>query len=171
MLLNDSAIAFLTRVSADIIFGTIVLSAVLGSLSDPFPSNGAIILTTILSLQVISWGRAYAAKIRTDMEQRRVSPWSKRWRLFFQLNWMMVTTVVPFVFFGCAALGLITQHTAFLASEIVLLAILMFFGFVSRRISGGGVMLSVLTAAGVTLLGYIAIQVKVWSRHLPTLGF
>ena len=54
MLLNESAIAFLTRVSADVTFGTIVLSAVLGSLSYPFPSNVTIILTTILSLQVIT---------------------------------------------------------------------------------------------------------------------
>lgn len=170
MLLSESAIAFLTRVSADIIFGTIVLSAVLGSLSYPFPSNGAIIVTTILSLQVISWGRAYAAKIRTDMEHRRVSPWSKRWRLFFQPNWMIVTTVVPVVFFGCASFGLITQDTAFVASEIVLLAILMFFGFVSRHLSGGSIIQSLATGASVTLFGYIAIQIKLWSRYLPTLG-
>jgi hypothetical protein len=51
-------------------------------LNDPFSCNGAIILTTILSLQFIRWGRACAAKTRTDMEQRCVSPWSKRWRLF-----------------------------------------------------------------------------------------
>lgn len=170
MLLKPAAVEFLTRVSADVIFGAIVLSAVLGSLSYPFPSNLTIILTAILSLQVISWGRAYAAKIRTDMEKRRVSPWSQRWRLFFRPNWMIVTTVVPVFFFGCAALGLITQDAAFVASEVVLLAVLMFFGFVSRRLSGGGVMQSLVTGAGVTLLGYIAIQIKLWTRYLPTLG-
>ena len=48
MILNESATSFLTRVSADVIFGTIVLAAVLGSLSDPYPSNLTVILTTVL---------------------------------------------------------------------------------------------------------------------------
>jgi hypothetical protein len=83
---------------------------------------------------------------------------------------MMVTTGAPIFLFGLAALGLISQHAALIASEVVLLTVLMFFGFISRRVSGGGVMQSLLTGTGVTLLGYIAIQIKLWTRYLPTLG-
>lgn len=39
----------------------------------------------------------------------------------------------------------------------------------SRRLSGGSVLQSLVTGLGVTLLGYIAIQVKLWARYLPTL--
>jgi len=170
MLLQARTLDFLTRVSADVIFGAIVLSAVIGSLSDPLPSNVTVILTTFLSLQVISWGKAYARKVGEDMVNRRVSPWSSRWRLFFTPSWMMVTTAAPIFCFGLAALGLISRHTALIASEVVLLTVLMFFGFISRRVSGGGVIQSLLTGASVTLLGYIAIQIKLWTRYLPTLG-
>jgi hypothetical protein len=169
MLLQARTVDFLTRISADIIFGAIVLSAVIGSLSDPLPGNLTVILTTFFSLQVISWGKAYARKIGDDMANRRVSPWRSRWRLFFTPSWMMVTTAAPVFFFGLAAPGLISQNTALIASEVVLLTVLMFFGFISRRVSGGGVIQSLLTGASVTLLGYIAIQVKLWTRYLPTL--
>lgn len=170
MLLKARTVDLLTRISADVIFGAIVLSAVIGSLNDPLPGNLTVILTTFFSLQVISWGKAYARKIGDDMANRRVSPWSARWRLFITPSWMMMTTAAPVFFFGLAAAGLISQHAALIASEVALLAVLMFFGFISRRVSGGGVIQSLLTGASVTLLGYIAIEIKLWTRYLPTLG-
>ena len=170
MLLQAGTVAFLTRVSADVLFGAVVLSAVLGSLNDPLPSNSTVILTTFFSLQVISWGKAYARKIGDDMANQSVSPWSSRWSLFFTPSWMVVTTTAPIFFFGLAALGLISQHAALIASEVVLLAVLMFFGFISHRVSGGRMIQSLLTGTSVTLLGYIAIQIKLWTRYLPTIG-
>jgi hypothetical protein len=170
MLLQARTLDFLTRVSADVIFGAIVLSAVIGSLSDPLPNNRTVILTTFLSLQVISWAKAYARKIGDDMANRRISPWSARWRLFFAPSWMMVTTAAPVLAFGLAAIGLISQNTALITSEVMLLTVLMFFGFISRHVSGGGTLQSLLTGASVTLLGYVAIQIKLWTRYLPTLG-
>ena len=170
MQLSARSVDFLARVSADVIFGAIVLSAVIGALSDPLPGNRTIILTTVLSLQVISWGRAYARKIGDDMSNRCISPWSNRWRVFVTPGWMMVTTVAPILFFGMAWIGLISQKEALIASEAALLMVLMFFGFMSRWVSGGGVAQSLLTGASVTLLGYVAIQIKLWVRHLPAIG-
>jgi hypothetical protein len=170
MHLKTTTADFLTRVSADVIFGTIVLSAVIGSLIDPLPRNSTIIITTFFSLQVITWGKAYARKIGEDMADRLVAPWRDRWRLFFKPSWMMVSTAVPIVFFGSAELGLISQNIALLASEVMLLMVLLFFGFISRRLSGGGVMQSLVTGTCVMLFGYVAIQIKLWTRYLPTIG-
>ena len=168
MLLRARTVDFLTRTSADVSFVAIVLSAVIGSLCDPLPSNRTIILTIFFSLQVISWGRAYAGKIAEDMAAHRVAPWAAHWSRLLTPNWMMVTTAVPIACFGMAELGVMSQSDALLASECTLLSILMLSGFISRRVSGGGVMRSLLTGASVVVLGYVAIEIKLWAKHLPS---
>jgi hypothetical protein len=83
---------------------------------------------------------------------------------------MSACTVVPITFFGIAALGLITQPNAMIATKAVLLALLFLFGFLSRHLSGAAVAQSFLAGILSLLLGSLAIQIKVWTKVLPTIG-
>ena len=67
--------AVLSRVSAKIIYGTIVVAAVVGSLSDPLPSNLTVTLTVSLSLLAIMLANTYASSINEDLTSRTVASW------------------------------------------------------------------------------------------------
>jgi len=66
--------------------------------------------------------------------------------------------------------GFISQNTAMGLTKAILLTLLAFFGFVSRRLSGGGVLPSIISGIVITLLGYALIQIKLWIKYLPTIG-
>ncbi len=66
--------AALSRVSAKIIYGTIVVAAVVGSLSDPLPSNLTVMLTVSLSLLAIMLANTYASSINEDITSRTENP-------------------------------------------------------------------------------------------------
>ncbi len=170
MLLKERTVDFLARISANVIHGTIVLNVVIGSLSAPLPGNLTVIITVFLSLQVIIWVRAYANSISEDMANQQLTPWRERWKILLQPDWMMLGAVVPITFFGLALSGLITQSTALGATKAVLLVVLLFFGFVARRRRGGNILQSVSSGLVIMLLGYVVIQIKLWSRSLPAIG-
>ena len=70
-------------------------------------------------------------------------------------------------FFGLAGAGLIAQKAASLYTESVLLLLLAFFGFVTRRLSGGTVGQSILIAALAAGLGWFVVFVEIAAKNLP----
>ena len=59
MLLSTSAADFLARISAKVVDGTVILMAVLGSLSYSFPNNKAIIATVFVTLLAVALAHGY----------------------------------------------------------------------------------------------------------------
>ena len=164
MLLDQRTIAFLTRISAKLLYGTIILMTVLGSLRYSPTKNQTIVVTVFFSLLAVALADTYAYVINEDMRNRRVSPWRHKWRVFRERSWVMGSTLVPIVLFVSASLGFIAQETAFRVTEGILLLVLLFFGFVTRRLSGG----SILQAA---LLGLIVAELKLWAKYIPVIGY
>jgi hypothetical protein len=172
MLISSRASDFLTRISAKVIYGTIILGAVLGSLSDPLPErNLRVIVIVILSLYPVSVANAYARIIDADMANKRATPWGDKWRRLLKPGWVMASTAIPVVFFALATTGLISQLAAFRSTIYALLFVLFFFGFISRRLCGGGVLQSAVAGGSLMLLGYVVVQAKLWTKYLPELSF
>ena len=164
-----TTLEFIARISNRVIYGTILVGAMIGSFSDPLPTNLRIIVYVFLSLQIICVAHAYANMIGEDLVTHRVRPWRES-KMVFRPNWMMASTVVPITFFGLASLGLVTQSTALAATKAVLLMSVLFFGYASRRLSGRGVFSSVSEGMLLTLLCYVLIKIKVWTRYLAAIG-
>lgn len=172
MLLSTRASEFLTRIAAKVIYGTIILGAVLGSLSDPLPErNLRVIIIVCLSLYLVSVANAYARIIDADMAKRTATPWRDKWRALLRPGWVMSSTAVPVAFFTLAASGLISQLTAFRSTIYALLFVLFFFGFISRRLCGGRIPASFVAGGSLMLLGYVVVQAKLWTKYLPEFGF
>jgi hypothetical protein len=122
MFLNPQTVAFLTLISAKLLYGTIILMAVLGSLSYyVLPRNLTIIVTVFFSLLAVALADTYAYTISEDMKHYQVTPWRNRWKIFRERSWVMGSTLVPMSSFTLASLGIITRDTAFRLTESVLL--------------------------------------------------
>lgn len=65
MLISTQTSDFFTRVSGRLIYGTIILGAVIGSLSDPLPKNLRVIVIVALSLYVVSLA-SHSLRLRAD---------------------------------------------------------------------------------------------------------
>ncbi len=170
MLLGAPSIEFLTRITPRMIYGTIILGAVVGSLGSPLPRNVVVIVTVFVSLQAVSIANAYAQTIRDDMAGRQVTPWRSKWKVIFTPSWVVGSTAVPIACFGLAMLGVIGQDTALRVTKVGLIVILAASGFVARRLSGARVLPSIWAGAMVALLGYGVVQIKLWTKYLPEIG-
>jgi len=151
--LNTSATDFLARISAKVVDGTVILMAVLGSLSYSFPGNLAIIATVFVTLLAVALAHTYAETINYIMKARRTVPWRELLPVWFKQSWVMVSTLLPITFFGLAAGGLITQDKAFRLTEIALILVLFSFGFFSRRLIGGGLLRAISYGGGSRFVG------------------
>ena len=57
---SDNTTAFLTRVSGKVVYGAIVLEALLGALSDPQPCSAIVLVSLAVSLAVVTVAGAYS---------------------------------------------------------------------------------------------------------------
>ena len=170
MLLNTSAADFLARISAKVVDGTVILMAVLGSLSYSFPRNLSIIATVIVTLLAVTLAHTYAETINLILKARRIVPWQALVPILFKQAWVMVAAFIPIISFGLAAAGLITTDKAFRITEISLIIILFSFGFLSRRLIGGGLIRAMSYGVVAVSLGLILVEIKLWAKYLPDIG-
>lgn len=170
MLLSIRTTDFLTRIASRVIYGVIILGAVIGSLNDPLPGNLRVIITVYLSLHAVALAGAYARSIDEDMASKRPTPWRLKWKKLLRPDWVLAGTVVPVGFFSLALFGVISQAAALEATKWALLALLLFFGIVARRLTGAGILSSIVAGLAITLLGYAVVQIKLWTKYLPSIG-
>lgn len=157
-------------VSAGVVYRTVILCALLGALEDPLPRNWRIIVTVFLSLQAITMANAYARVLSRDISQQRVTPWREVGRSLLLPDWSNVGLLVPICFFALASAGLLSQPAAMLASKAGLIALLFIFGFLARRRSGASVARSLQSGVLGAAVGYLVIQIKVWTKYIPVVG-
>ena len=171
MLLDQKTIAFLTRISAKLLYGTIILMTVLGSLRYSPTKNQTIVVTVFFSLLAVALADTYAYFINEDMRNRRVSPWRHKWSVFRERSWVMGSILVPITLFVLAAMGILTQEAAFRLTEITLALVLLLFGFITRRVTGGSIFQAFLIGAMAALLGLIVAELNLWAKYLPAIGY
>ena len=174
MALAEKNAAFLTRVSGKVVYGAIVLEALLGALSDPVPTSPIVLMSLALSLVVVTVAGAYSDWVGECMEKRTLTSWQERLSLLptkvKQRIWILAPLAVPAVFFGLSLLGALPPKDANALTRIALLGVLFFFGFVAARLSGASVLGSLLSAVSVTLLGYVVARAKILAKFVGALG-
>jgi len=174
MQLTEASAAFLTRVSGKVVYGSIVLEAVLGAFGEPLPGSPMIVISTTVALLVVLIPGAYSEWIAEHMQLGGLPSWSERLKgLAFgvrQRSWILAPLLIPLLFFGLATLGVVSQTSAYRITRVSLLGVLFFFGFVGARLSGAGVAGSALSAFIVTLVGFAAAQAKILAKLVQTLG-
>ena len=139
-------------------------------LSYKIPGNLPVIATVVASLLAVILAHAYAETINEVIKQRRVVLWRDLRPMVVKQMWVMGSTVVPVAFFGLALLGIITRDKAFRLTEIALVIVLFSFGFLARRLSGGGMLRATSYGAVAVVLGLILVEVKQWAKYLPEIG-
>jgi hypothetical protein len=174
MKLSENTSSFLTRVSGKVVYGAIVLEALLGALSDPLPGSPTVMLSLALSLVVVVLAGGYADWVGESMEARTLASWGERLKELApqlrQRSWVLAPLLVPLAFFGLAMVGVLSQRDAYALTRVVLLGVLFFFGFAAARLSGAGVVESVMHALVITLLGYVVVQAKILVKVVGALG-
>ncbi len=169
MLINERGVDFLSRNSAKFIYGTVILAAVIGSLDDPLPQSRRVIVILLVTLYGVNLANNYATSINDDINRRAVTSLRSQWASLLRPNWLMGSVAVPVLFFGAAALGLVSQDAAMTATRYGLALLVFLMGFLARRICGGSVPRSLLTGLSVAALGYAVTQLKLWTKYLPGL--
>ena len=66
--------------------------------------------------------------------------------------------------------GLLSHTVAYALTRVALLGVLFFFGFAAARLSGAGLLGSVLSAVVVTLLGFVVARAKILAKLVQALG-
>jgi len=170
MLIKGKPVKIMTDAAPKLIYGSIVLSAVISPLRSPPPYGLIVIALSVVSLYAIAIAGTYAEIIRNDMVRQEVTPWPVKYRLLFKPTWVMAASVVPVVCFSLAMLNVIKPEVALAATKGLLIFLLVFFGFIARRLCGGGWLISIGAGLMVGLLGFVVIQIKVWIKYLPDIG-
>lgn len=124
---------------------------------------------SVFSLLAIGIAGAYADIIRHDMATQEITPWSIKGKMLFTPSWVIAPALAPVGCFSLAIVGAVTPEMALAMTKGVLIFILVFFGFIARRLCGGGWLMSIVAGLAVGLLGVVVIQVKVWIKYLPEL--
>ncbi len=166
MILNPSAADFFARVSAKVVDGTLILMALLGSLSYSMPGNFAIIACVFVTLLAVALAHAYAETINYIIKARRIVPWRALFPIWSKQTWVMIGALLPLTFFGLAAVGFLSQDRAFRLTEIALIFVLFFFGFLSRRLIGGGWLRASSFGGIAVLLGLVLVEIKLLGKYL-----
>ncbi len=174
MELREDTTAFLSRVSGKVVYGAIVLEALLGALGDPLPGSPVVLLSMMLSLVVVMVAGAYADWVGEYMEMRTLTSWDDRLKGLApkvrQRSWILAPLLVPGALFGLAMFGLLSQTDAYALTRVALLGVLFVFGFAAARLSGAGLLGSVLSAVVVTLLGFVVARAKILAKLVQALG-
>lgn len=167
MLITGKPIEVLTNAAPKLIYGAIVLSAVIAPIRLPPPPSMVVIALSVFSLLAIGVAGAYADIVRNDMRTQEITPWRVKGRMLLTPSWVIAPSAAPVLCFGLAILGAITPEQALAMTKGLLIFILVFFGFIARRLCGGGWWVSVVNGLAVGLLGVVVIQIKVWIKYLP----
>ena len=132
------------------------------------------LVSLALSLAVVTIAGAYSDWVGECMETRTVTSWQDRLSLLppkvRQRGWILGPLAVPIVFFGLSMGGVLSPADANAMTRIALLGVLFFFGFVAARLSGAGIVGSLLSAFSVTLLGYVVARAKILAKFVGALG-
>lgn len=108
MELSEDTTAFLSRVSGRVVYGAIVLEALLGALSAPLPGSPIAQLSLTFSLLVVTLAGAYSDWVGEHMQTRMLTSWGDRLNRLApkvrQRGWILGPLLVPVAFYGLAQL-------------------------------------------------------------------
>jgi basic membrane lipoprotein Med (substrate-binding protein (PBP1-ABC) superfamily) len=149
-----------SRQVSRVIYGAIIgLALVVGLEAHP-PAPSVVIATLLGTAVAVALAEMYSEVVGFETGERRKASLSQVRHLGADVVAVAFGIAFPGVFFVLAAAGVLENDAAFRAAKWTGLGLIGLYGFAGARLSGAGVLVSVMHAVGVALIGALLIALK-----------
>ena len=149
-----------SRQVSRVIYGAIIGLALVVALEAHPATPGAVIATLLGTAVAVALAEFYSEFVAFETIGHRKAGRVEVRHLLADMLAVVVGIAFPAVFFLLAATGVLKDDVAFTAAKWTGLGLLGLYGFVGARLSGVGLPVALMQAAGVALIGALLIAVK-----------
>jgi hypothetical protein len=149
-----------SRQVSRVIYGAIIGLALVVALEAHPPAPGVVIATLLGTAVAVALAELYSELVGFETGERRKASLSEVRHLGADIAAVAFGIAFPGVFFVLAAAGVLDNEAAFTAAKWSGLGLIGLYGFAGARLSGAGVLVSVMHAVGVALIGALLIALK-----------
>jgi hypothetical protein len=149
-----------SRQVSRVIYGSIIGLALVVALEAHPPPPGAVIATLLGTAVAVALAELYSELVGYETTGRRKASPAEVRHLGADIAAAAVGIVFPGVFFVLAASGVLDEQAAFTVAKWTGVGLIGLYGFAGARVSGAGLLASLMQAAGVALIGALLIALK-----------
>ena len=149
-----------SRQVSRVIYGAIIGLALVVALEAHPPAPGVVIATLLGTAVAVALAELYSEIVGVETGERRKAGLSELRPLGADIAAVSFGIAFPGVFFVLAAAGVLENQAAFTAAKWTGLGLIGVYGFAGARLSGAGVLVSIIQAVGVALIGGLLIALK-----------
>jgi hypothetical protein len=143
-----------------VIYGAIIGLALVVALQAHPPPSGAVIATLVGTAIAVSLAEVYSELVGFETVRRRHATQAERGELIADAAAVAVGVAFPGVFFVLAVVGVFGDDSAFTVAKWSGLGLLGVYGFAGARLTGSGLVGSLIKGGGVALIGAALIGLK-----------
>ena len=143
-----------------VVYGSIIGLALVVALEAHPPDSAAVIATLVGTAIAVALAELYSEVVGLQVRGHRRARGAERRELIADIRAVIFGVSFPAVFFILAAAGVFDQDTAFDSAKWTGLGLIALYGFVGARVSGAGLVRSLLQASTVALIGGALIALK-----------
>ena len=143
-----------------VIYGSIIGLALVLALEAHPPSSAAVIATLVGTAIAVALAELYSELVGLQVRGHRRARGAERRELLADIAAVTFGVAFPSVFFILAAAGALEQDTAFTVAKWTGLGLIALYGILGARVSGAGVLASLLQGSAVALIGGALIALK-----------
>ena len=143
-----------------VIYGSIIGLALVVALEAHPPGSGAVIATLIGTAVAVGLAELYSELVGLQVRGHRRAEGAERRELLADIAAVTFGVAFPSVFFILAAAGAMEEDTAFTVAKWTGLGLIALYGVVGARVSGAGMVASLIQGSAVGLIGGALIALK-----------
>ena len=143
-----------------VIYGSIIGLALVVALEAHPPGSGAVIATLIGTAVAVALAELYSELVGLQVRGHRRARGAERRELLADIAAVTFGVAFSSVFFILAAAGAMEEDTAFTVAKWTGLGLIALYGIVGARVSGAGVVASLIQGSTVALIGGALIALK-----------
>jgi hypothetical protein len=143
-----------------VIYGAIIGLALVVALEAHPPAPSVVIATVLGTAVAVALAELYSELVGFETGERRKASLSELRHLGADIAAVAFGIAFPAVFFILAATSVLGNEAAFTAAKWTGLGLIGLYGFAGARLSGAGVLVSLMQAVGVALIGALLIALK-----------
>jgi hypothetical protein len=143
-----------------VVYGAIIGLALVVALEVHPPAPRVVIATLLGTAVAVALAELYSELVGFETGERRKASSPELRRMGAEIAAVAFGIAFPVVFFVLAATGVLETESAFTAAKWTGLGLIGLYGFAGARLSGAGVLVSIMQAVGVALIGALLIALK-----------
>jgi hypothetical protein len=143
-----------------VVYGSIIGLALVVALEAHPPGSGAVIATLLGTAVAVGLAELYSELVGLEVMGHRKAGRPEVRHLGADVAAVAFGIAFPAVFFVLAAAGVLDDETAFTVAKWTGLGLIGLYGFVGARLSGAGLLASLIQASAVALIGGVLIALK-----------